>query len=271
MVRRGGCGSLLVHLVDAASCPGTTGQSLLSLGLPTWRAAAPSQSLALVHGYIRMPVDEHSRMIIPKNLVTGTSIVERRHVWAALIPNMDGVTRACVLGKHSYPRDSWRTVASWKPNHKPSEDEEAKRALGPKIAECSSQAPLSGCPQTSPPPRSSSSLRALCPRRVMIHFATSLTHEWAASASRNGAFTTSRLDISGMGFHRAQSLSAMTWKRLTTSLAITLRAALAISCGAWDCWSEAHLPRRPRIRIPGSEDEEVSVRPPRHPPEAAKS
>ena len=100
--------------------------------------------------YIRMPVDEHGHVIIPKNLVT--SIVERRHVWAALIPNMDGVTRACVFGKLCYPRVSWRTTASWKPNHKPWENEEAKRAIGPKAAGWFLSGALEWVPPDVPPP-----------------------------------------------------------------------------------------------------------------------
>ena len=100
--------------------------------------------------YIRMPMDEHGHVILPKNLVT--SIVERRHVWAALIPNMDGVTRACVFGKLCYPRKSWRTTASWKPNHKPWEDEAAKRAIGPKAAQWFVTGALEYVPPDVPPP-----------------------------------------------------------------------------------------------------------------------
>ena len=71
-----------------------------------------------------MPMDEHGHVILPKNLATSILVVERRHVWAVLIPNMDEVTRACVFGKLCYPK------SGWKPNHKPREDEEAKRAIG---------------------------------------------------------------------------------------------------------------------------------------------
>ena len=83
--------------------------------------------------FIRMGRDEHGHLIIPSYLVT--TIVTRRHVWARRIPNMDGVTRACVFGKLVYPRLTLRTKASWKPNHPPWDNPEGKRMIGRKVAE----------------------------------------------------------------------------------------------------------------------------------------
>ena len=80
--------------------------------------------------YIRMPLDEHGHIIIAPHLVT--SIVERRHLWARDIA-MDAVTRAIVFGKSVYPRSGWVTMASWKPNHKPWDNPEAKAAIGLKV------------------------------------------------------------------------------------------------------------------------------------------
>ena len=64
-----------------------------------------------------------------------TSIVERRDVWARLI-QMDGVTRALVNGKLTYPRAAGRVTASWLSlsNHRSWEDPDVKAVLGQKLA-----------------------------------------------------------------------------------------------------------------------------------------
>lgn len=86
--------------------------------------------------YVRLPREGppgKERLVVPRDLTV--SIVERRHEWLRLIPNMDGVTRACVFGKMTYPRSVWRVRPSWKPNHASWEqNEEAKRMLGGKLA-----------------------------------------------------------------------------------------------------------------------------------------
>lgn len=82
--------------------------------------------------YFRMPLDERGRVVIAEHLMT--SVFERRHVWARLIP-MDGVTRALVFGRGCYPRIAWRTIPSILPNHPSFDNPEAKAALGPQFAQ----------------------------------------------------------------------------------------------------------------------------------------
>ncbi len=64
--------------------------------------------------YIRFKLDEFVIPILPLHHVT--SMLERRHVWLEHI-QMDGVTRAIVLGKLSYQRTCWRITPSFLPNH----------------------------------------------------------------------------------------------------------------------------------------------------------
>ncbi len=45
-----------------------------------------------------------------------TSLLERRHTWQRLV-QMDGVTRANVMGKLSYPHTCW-CITPYLPNHK---------------------------------------------------------------------------------------------------------------------------------------------------------
>ena len=103
---------------------------------------APRRAPRLVHtdarvsrflpSYVRLPLDAAGGLILPQFSVT--SVVERRHVWARRIPNMDGVVRALVSGKLCYPRIDWRVIPSVKPNHKSWEQPEVKAVLGQKIA-----------------------------------------------------------------------------------------------------------------------------------------
>lgn len=99
--------------------------------------------------YVQMPLDEHQHIVIAKHLIT--SVFERRHVWARLIP-MDGVTRALVFGKACYPRIGWRTIASWKPNHPGWDNAEAKAATGHQFAQWLFAGHLEYVPPDAPPP-----------------------------------------------------------------------------------------------------------------------
>ena len=99
--------------------------------------------------YIRMPLDEHGHIVIAKHLIT--SVFQRRHVWAQLIP-MDGVTRALVFGKACYPRIGWRSLASWKPNHPGWDNAEAKAATGHQFAQWLFAGHLEYVPPDAPPP-----------------------------------------------------------------------------------------------------------------------
>ena len=99
------------------------------LGAPAPYGRRPSLFLP---PYVRLPQDAAGRLVLPR--FTVTSVVERRHVWAKRIPNMDGVVRALVSGKLCYPRIDWRVVPSFKPNHKSWEQFEVKEMLGRKLA-----------------------------------------------------------------------------------------------------------------------------------------
>ena len=81
--------------------------------------------------YVRMELDEFGIPVCPA--VHVTSLVERRHVWQALI-KMDSVTRAIVMGLLCYPRTCWRITPSYLPNHKSWEVDEVKAQLGKKMA-----------------------------------------------------------------------------------------------------------------------------------------
>jgi len=81
--------------------------------------------------YIRFKLDEFGIPILPPHHVT--SLLERRHVWLEHI-RMDGVTRAIVMGKLSYPRTCWRITPSYLPNHQSWEVDAVKVKLGQKMA-----------------------------------------------------------------------------------------------------------------------------------------
>ncbi len=70
--------------------------------VPAWLKRSGSQWFP---EYIRFKLDEFGIPILPPHHVT--SLLERRHVWLEHI-RMDGVTRAIVMGKLSYPRTCWR-------------------------------------------------------------------------------------------------------------------------------------------------------------------
>ena len=99
--------------------------------------------------YIRMPRDEHGNIVIAKHLLT--SVFQQRREWARLIP-MDGVTRAIVFGMACYPRISWRTLASWKPNPPGWNNPEAKAAIGHKFAQWVFKGDLEVVPHGAPRP-----------------------------------------------------------------------------------------------------------------------
>ena len=96
--------------------------------VPAWLVRSKSRWLP---EYIRFEVDGFGIPLLPKHHVT--SLLERRHVWERLI-KMDGVARAIVMGKLSYPRTCWRITPSYLPNHKSWEVDAVKAKLGQKMA-----------------------------------------------------------------------------------------------------------------------------------------
>ena len=66
---------------------------------------------------------------------------------------MDGVTRAIVMGKLSYPRTCWRITPSYLPNHQSWEVDAVKVKLGQKMAayffQGAAEAILQGPPPSS--------------------------------------------------------------------------------------------------------------------------
>ncbi len=65
-------------------------------------------------GYIRLELDAFGIPILPTHHVT--SLLERRHTWQRLV-QMDGDTRANVMGKLSYPHTCWCITPPYLPNH----------------------------------------------------------------------------------------------------------------------------------------------------------
>jgi hypothetical protein len=96
--------------------------------VPAWLAQKRTRWLP---DYIKLATDDHGVPIYPKLRVT--ALVERRHVWERLV-NMDGVTRATIMGKLCYPRIGWHILPSFLPNHKSWEVDEVKQKLGQKMA-----------------------------------------------------------------------------------------------------------------------------------------
>ena len=96
--------------------------------VPAWLVPSDSRFLP---DYVRLELDAFGIPILPSHHVT--SLLERRHLWQRLIP-MDGVARAIVMGKLSYPRTCWRITPSYLPNHKSWEVDEVKAKLGQKMA-----------------------------------------------------------------------------------------------------------------------------------------
>jgi hypothetical protein len=70
--------------------------------VPAWLVPSKSRFLP---DYVRLELDAFSIPILPAHSDgdSVTSLLERRHVWQRFIL-MDGVTRAIVMGKLSYPR-----------------------------------------------------------------------------------------------------------------------------------------------------------------------
>ena len=102
--------------------------ALLRGPVPPWLRQSRSRWLP---PFIRLELDAFGIPICPTHRVT--ALVERRHVWSRLI-NMDGVTRAVVMGKLCYPRTCWRITPSYLPNHKSWEVPRVKEKLGCKMA-----------------------------------------------------------------------------------------------------------------------------------------
>ena len=75
--------------------------------VPAWLVRSKSRFFP---EYIRFAEDEFGIPILPANHVT--SLLARRHVWANNV-QMDGVTRAIVMGKLCYPRTCWRITPSY--------------------------------------------------------------------------------------------------------------------------------------------------------------
>jgi hypothetical protein len=96
--------------------------------VPAWLVRSKSSWLP---DYIRFELDAFGIPILPQHDVT--SLLERRHVWQRLV-QMDGVARAIVMGKLSYPRTCWRILPSYLPNHKSWEVDAVKVKLGQKMA-----------------------------------------------------------------------------------------------------------------------------------------
>jgi hypothetical protein len=96
--------------------------------VPAWLVRSKSRWLP---EYVRFEVDAYGSPILPKHHVT--TLLDRRHVWQRLV-KMDGITRAIVMGKLSYPRACWRITPSYLPNHKSWEVDAVKAKLGQKMA-----------------------------------------------------------------------------------------------------------------------------------------
>ncbi len=77
--------------------------------VPAWLTQRRSRWLP---EFVRMELDAFGIPITPRHRVS--SLVERRHVWDRLI-KMDGVTRAVVMGKLSYPRTCWHIARALLP------------------------------------------------------------------------------------------------------------------------------------------------------------
>lgn len=116
---------------------------------PGQARAGGTRRTRFLPAYVRLPRDSEGNLILPQFLVT--SIVERRHVWERLI-QMDGVTRALVHGKLTYPRVTGRVTASWLRNHRSWEDPDVKEVLGQKLATWFYQGALEYVPPGVTPP-----------------------------------------------------------------------------------------------------------------------
>ncbi len=95
-------------------------------------ACLERSKLLFLQDYISLELDVLVIPILPAH--HNTSLLERRHLWQRHV-QMDGVTRAIVMGLLSYPRTCWRITPSYLPNHKSWEVDTVKIKLGQKMAE----------------------------------------------------------------------------------------------------------------------------------------
>ena len=105
----------------------------------------------LMPEYIRLKRDAKGWPVQPRGWVT--SLVEHSGAWHTELGPLDAITAVVVDGKLSMPKPSFPTRGSWRPNHPSWErNEEAKRALGPKLAEWIAQGIVEVVPPWCQPP-----------------------------------------------------------------------------------------------------------------------
>ena len=112
------------------------------------RGSFPSR---LMPDYIRLKLDRNGWPIQPNGWVT--TLVQHGAAWHTELGPLDAVTATIVGGKLMMPKPSFPMQGSWRSNHPSWErNEEAKRALGPKLAEWIAQGIVEVVPPGCPPP-----------------------------------------------------------------------------------------------------------------------
>ena len=112
------------------------------------RGSFPSR---LMPDYIRLKTDKDGWPIQIKGWVT--TLVQHSDAWHTVLGPLDAVTAAIVDGKLQMPKPSFPMRGSWRSNHPSWEtNDEAKRALGPKLAEWIAQGIVEVVPPGCPPP-----------------------------------------------------------------------------------------------------------------------